>query len=85
MTVMMKPVPRARDTSLRRFLSTKMFEEYSAVEASNSEVTSSMMAITASQRLMSELDSGKSTSNLLLSDTRLELFDRPERFYPLGW
>jgi hypothetical protein len=59
MTVIMKPVPNARATSLRRFFSTTMFLEYSAEEDSSSEVVNKIIAITASQRLKSDIERGK--------------------------
>jgi hypothetical protein len=59
MTVIMKLVPNARATSLRRFFSIMMFLEYSPEEDSSSEVINRMIAMTASQRLMSDIDSGK--------------------------
>jgi hypothetical protein len=59
MTVAMKPVPNARATSLRRFFSITMFLEYSPEEDSSSEVIRRMIAMTASQRLISDIDRGK--------------------------
>jgi hypothetical protein len=58
----MKPVPNAKATSLRRFFSITMFLEYSDEEESNSDVIKRIIAITASQRLMSDTDRGKSIS-----------------------
>lgn len=55
----MKPVPNAKATSLRRFFSITMFLEYSPEEDSSSEVIKRMIAMTASQRLMSDIGSGK--------------------------
>lgn len=59
MTVIMKPVPRARAISLSRFFSIAMWAEY-CVEVRSSEVIRRMMAMTASQRLMSDVERGKS-------------------------
>jgi hypothetical protein len=58
-TVIIKPIPNARDTSLRRLFSITMFPEYSVEEDSNSDVIKRMIAIMANQRLMSDIDSGK--------------------------
>jgi hypothetical protein len=55
----MKPVPNAKATSLRRFFSITMLLEYSVEEDSSSDVIRRMIAVTASQRLMSEIDRGK--------------------------
>lgn len=59
MTVIMNPTPRASAISLRRFFSMMRFLEYSVELDSSSEVISSMMAVTASHRLMSEIERGK--------------------------
>ena len=58
-TVTMKPSPRVKATSLNCFVSIAMFLEIVDEEDRSSEVTSSMMAITASHRPMSDTDSGK--------------------------
>jgi len=58
-TVAMKPTPSARAMSLRRFFSSMMLREYVVEEASSSEVIRSMIAVAASQRLMSDSVSGK--------------------------
>jgi hypothetical protein len=55
----MNPVPNAKAASLRRFLSITTFLEYSVEEDSSSEVISRMIAMTASQRLMSDIERGK--------------------------
>jgi hypothetical protein len=54
----MNPVPNAKATSLRRFFSITTFLEYSVEEDSSSEVISRMIAMTASQRLMSDVERG---------------------------
>ena len=59
MTVMMKPSPSASARSLRRFFSMARFLRGPVEVVRSSEVTRSMMAMTASQRLMSENDNGK--------------------------
>jgi len=61
-TVAMNPIPKANATSRRRFFSIMMFLEYSVEEDISSEVISRMIAITASHRLMSDMDIGKFTS-----------------------
>jgi len=58
-TVTMKPAPNAKATSLRRFFSITIFPEYPVEEDSSSEVIKRMIAMTASQRLMSDTDRGK--------------------------
>jgi hypothetical protein len=55
----MKPVPNAKAASLRRFLSITMFPEYPAEEDTSSDVVKRMIAMTASQRLTSDMDKGK--------------------------
>lgn len=55
----MNPVPSAKATSLRRFLSITMFLECSVEEDSSSDVIRRMIAMTASQRLTSDMDRGK--------------------------
>jgi len=55
----MKPVPNVKATSLRRFFSITMFLEYSVEEDSSSDVIRRIIAVTASQRLMSDIDRGK--------------------------
>lgn len=59
MTVTMKPVPNAKATSLRRFFSITIFLEYPVEEDSSSDVINRIIAMTASQRLMSDTDRGK--------------------------
>ena len=58
MTVIMKPIPRARAISLRRFFSIAMFPSRPVDDESSSDVTRSMMAVTASQSPMSLTVSG---------------------------
>jgi hypothetical protein len=58
-TVAINPIPKANATSRRRFFSIIMFLEYSVVDDISSEVISRMIAITASQRLVSDIDIGK--------------------------
>jgi hypothetical protein len=58
-TVAMNPNPSAIATSRRRFLSITTFPECSVAEDNISEVMSKMMAMTASHRLMSDIDMGK--------------------------
>jgi len=60
-TVIMKPVPNAKATSLRRFFSITIFLEYSVDENSISDVIRRIIAMTASQRLISDTDKGKFT------------------------
>jgi len=57
--VIMNPIPKPNATSLRRALSITMFLEYPVDEDSSSEVIKTMIAVTASQRPMSETDRGK--------------------------
>ena len=59
MTVIMNPIPRASATSLRRFFSIIMFPAYLVADDRSSDVIRSMIAITASQRLISFIESGK--------------------------
>jgi hypothetical protein len=59
MTVIMNPTPRASAISLSRLMSMTMFLEYFVEDDSNSDVISSMMAVTASHRLKSDMDRGK--------------------------
>ena len=61
----MKPIPNAKAASLRRFFSITMLLEYSVEEDSSSDVTKRIIAMIASQRLISEMDRGKFISNLL--------------------
>jgi hypothetical protein len=58
MTVIMKPIPKAKAINLRFFLSITMFAEYSVDDESNSDVVKSIIAITANQRPMSDKDKG---------------------------
>ena len=58
-TVIMKPVPSARATSLRRFLSITIFLEYTVEEDRSSDVIKRTIAMTASQRLTSDIERGK--------------------------
>ena len=55
----MKPIPSANARTLRRFLSKTMLPKYPVEEDSSSEVISRIIAVTASQRLMSDMESGK--------------------------
>jgi len=55
----MKPAPNAKAASLRRFLSITMFPEYPVEEDTSSDVVKRMIAMTASQRLTSDMDKGK--------------------------
>jgi hypothetical protein len=52
----MKPVPNAKAASLRRFLSITMFP---VEEDTSSDVVRRMIAMTASQRLTSDMDKGQ--------------------------
>jgi hypothetical protein len=54
MTVTKKASPQPRAASLIRFLSIRILFEYSVDELRISEVTSTIKAVTASHRLMSE-------------------------------
>lgn len=58
-TVARKAKPKPRAISLRSFLSMAIRAAYLGEEYSNSEVIRSIMAVMASQRLMSEMESGK--------------------------
>lgn len=62
MTVAIKPIPTIRARSLRRFFSMATFPRSPVEEDISSEVTRSIMAVTASHKPMSETDSG----NLIL-------------------
>ena len=64
-TVAMKPIPSPIATSLRRFLSRAMFLRYPVDDVNSSDVIKSMIAVTASQRLMSDIDSGNDIFNPL--------------------
>jgi hypothetical protein len=55
----MKPAPNVKAASLRRFLSIMMFPEYPVEEDTSSDVVKRMIAMTASQRLTSDMDKGK--------------------------
>ena len=55
----MKLAPSAKATSLRRFFSITMLLKYSVEEDSSSDVIKRIVAVTASQRLMSDIDRGK--------------------------
>lgn len=59
MTVIMNPIPRAMAASLRRFLFMAMFPSCPVDDVSSSDVISVIMAVTASHRLMSDVESGK--------------------------
>jgi hypothetical protein len=59
MTVIMNPKPNASATSLRRLLSITIPPMYSVEEDSNSDVIKRIIAMTASQRLISDIDRGK--------------------------
>lgn len=85
MTVTMKASPSPIAISLSRVFSMTIFLKYSAWEDNNSEVMSRIIAVTASQRLMSDVDKGKFMfSSLLYNDTRLVLFGRLGRLRPFG-
>jgi len=58
-TVTIKPAPKAKATSLRRFFSITIFPDNLVAEDISSEVISRIIAITASHRLMSDKDIGK--------------------------
>jgi hypothetical protein len=55
----MKPTPNAKAATLRCFFSIAMFPEYSVEDDNSSEVTNRMIAMAASQRLMSDIERGK--------------------------
>jgi hypothetical protein len=55
----MKPAPNAKATILRCLISMAMFVEYSIEDDSSSEVINRIIAMTASQRLMSDIERGK--------------------------
>jgi len=55
----MKPIPKARAVSLSRLFSIMMLLEILVDDVSSSDVMSSIIAMTASQRLMSDMVSGK--------------------------
>ena len=59
MTVIMNPIPSAIAASLRRFLFRAMFPICPVDDVSSSDVISVIIAVTASQRLMSDVESGK--------------------------
>ena len=59
-TVAMKPIPKVRATCLNSFLLIVMFLEIVDDEDSSSEVMSSIMAVAASHRPMSDIDRGSS-------------------------
>ena len=67
-TVTMKPSPRVKATSLSCFVLIAMFLENVDDEDNSSDVTSNMMAITASHRPMSDTVRGKF---ILYPSTRL--------------
>jgi hypothetical protein len=58
-TVTMKAKPKPIAVSLRRFFSITMSLRSSVEDESSSDVISSIIAMTASQRLMSDIDRGK--------------------------
>ena len=58
-TVAMKASPTPMDMSLRRVRSMTMSLKYVVEEERNSDVISSIMAVIASHRPMSDIDSGK--------------------------
>ena len=60
MTMTMKPIPKAKVSSVNRFLSMVIFLEYIDEEERSSEVISNIIAITATQRPKSCVDRGKS-------------------------
>ena len=55
----MKPIPRANARSLRRLLSRTTSPEYPVEDVNNSDVINRMIAVTASHKLMSDMDRGK--------------------------
>jgi len=55
----MKAMPKMRAVILRRFFSIMILLEYSVGEDSSSDVIRRMIAVIASQRLMSDIDRGK--------------------------
>ena len=58
-TVAMNPIPRASAASLRRPFSIATFPSLPLELERSSEVTRSIIAVTANQRPMSDTDSGK--------------------------
>ena len=88
---MMKPSPSASASSLRRFFSIARFLKGPVEDVSSSEVTRSMIAMTASHRLMSENDIGKFISEPQLGCRKLQrslhlekwLFSGAKPFYLL--
>ena len=62
MTVIMNAIPRAMAASLRRFLFRAMFPSWPVDDVSSSDVMSVIMAVMASHRLMSDVESGKCIS-----------------------
>jgi hypothetical protein len=58
-TIIAKPNPHPTAANRKIFLSTITLEEYSGEEHNNSEVTRSIIAITASHKLTSYKDKGK--------------------------
>lgn len=73
-----KPTPMA--TSLNRFLLIIARAEYSGKEYSNSDVIKSIIAVTASHKLISDIDKGKFIRlNLARYDTTLLWSNRQEK------
>ena len=58
-TVTRKAIPQPTAATLKGFFSIKIRAEYSGEELINSEVISSIMAVTASHRPISESERGK--------------------------
>ncbi len=58
-TVAMNPIPRASAASLKRFFSIATFPSLPVELERSSEVMRRIIAVTASQRPMSDTDSGK--------------------------
>jgi len=61
-TVAMKPIPSANAASLKRLLSMMTLPSMPTEDDKSSEVTRSIMALTASHNPMSEADSGNAIS-----------------------
>lgn len=84
MTVIMKTVPKARAKSCKRFRSITMFCAYSVEEESSSEVIKRIIAVTASHKLISNIERGKFISLILVEyGTKPRLFGHQEKHCPL--
>ena len=78
-TVARKATPTPMATSLKRFLLIMILAEYSGKEYNNSDVIKSIIAVTASHKLMSDSVKGKFiTLNLARYDTKLLWSSRQE-------